>query len=61
MADLLKIFKICPVCQGTGITYTSLVTPDPQDGDSGVTEMTCVRCSGTGEIEWGRMEEMAVD
>jgi hypothetical protein len=58
MADLFKIFRICPRCKGREVVDITDTTPDPDDPEPGVTTTTCPRCDGEGEIEWGRMEEM---
>ena len=58
MADIFKIFRICPRCNGDKVVSTTDTTPEPDDPESGTTTVTCPRCNGEGEIEWGRMEEM---
>lgn len=58
MVDLLKIFRICPRCRGRKIIDTTQTTPEPDDPEPGVTTKTCPRCEGSGEIEWGRAEEV---
>jgi DnaJ-class molecular chaperone len=54
MADLFKIYITCTQCKGPGI----VVIPNP--GSEGTTsyEITCPKCNGAGELEWGRMEEV---
>ena len=58
MADLLKIFQICPQCKGRLVVDVTDETPEPDDPEPGVTTMECPMCDGAGEIDWGRMEEI---
>jgi len=51
MADLLKIYKICPRCHGTKAVKATL------PGEDETSDVDCTRCDGVGEMEWGRMEE----
>jgi hypothetical protein len=59
VADLFKIYKICPRCSGDGEIDSTLVTPEPDDPETAVTRITCPICNGVKEVEWGRMEEVA--
>ena len=56
MGDILKVFKICPLCTGRRVIDVTEDSPEP-NGHGEVVTQTCPRCNGEGEIIWGRLEE----
>ena len=51
MADILKIYKYCYHCRGTG------KTPIFVNGEEQPGEEDCEICGGEGKILWGEMVE----
>lgn len=52
-AQKQKLFEICPQCRGTKVIQVTLRTPEPNDPEPGVTEVSCNQCLGEGHVEWG--------
>lgn len=54
--EQMLTYSICPQCKGRKVVDVTLTTPDPDDSEPDVTEVTCPRCNGAGEVEEGKVD-----
>ena len=54
--DSLDTYIICPRCKGRKVVDVTDTTPEPDDPEPGVTQIECPRCTGEGEVEFGRVD-----